>query len=91
MADHFVTSNPNRIQKSYRDFIGRDLHSDNAGRMQWGPKYRRFHEQAWTEARRVLTPGGTFVLNIKDHIRAGKVMAVTQWHIECLESLGFAL
>lgn len=91
MADHFVTSNPNRIQKSYRDFLGRDLNPDNAGRMQWGNKYRDFHSKAWAEARRVLDPAGVFVLNIKDHIRAGEVMKVTDWHIGCLQGLGFRL
>ena len=35
-------------------------------------KYRAFHVAAWTEARRVLQPGGRFVLNIKDHIRGGQ-------------------
>ncbi len=29
---------------------------DNSGAMQWGPEYREFHEQAWTEAVRVLRP-----------------------------------
>lgn len=90
MADHFVASKP-RIQKSYRDFLGKDLNTDNAGRLQWGAKYRTFHERAWSEARRVLTAGGIFVLNIKDHIRDGKRVYVTDWHIECLESLGFCM
>lgn len=88
MADHFVTSNPDRIAKSYRDFLGRDLNCDNAGKLQWGARYRDFHQRAWAEARRVLDPAGAFVLNIKDHIRAGEVMAVTDWHIDCLRGLG---
>lgn len=91
MADHFVTSNPNRMAKSYRDFLGRDLHEDNAGRLQWGAKYRDFHERVWREATRALAPAGVFVLNIKDHIRAGQRQYVTDWHIGCLESLGFRL
>jgi tRNA G10 N-methylase Trm11 len=91
MADHFVTSNPNRIQKSYRDFLGRDLHDDNAGRLQWGARYWDFHQRAWREARRVLDPAGVFVLNIKDHYRNRQVIGVTDWHIECLEGLGFRM
>lgn len=90
MADHFVSTNP-RIAKSYRDFLGRDLNADNAGRLQWGAKYRDFHQRAWTEARRVLQPAGAFVLNIKDHIRNGQRVYVTDWHISCLEGLGFAM
>lgn len=91
MADHFVTANPNRVAKSYRDFLGRDLSTDNAGRLQWGNRYRDFHQRVWIEARRVLPPAGVFVLNIKDHIRAGQRQYVTDWHIECLEGLGFVM
>jgi tRNA G10 N-methylase Trm11 len=91
MADHFVTSNPDRIAKSYRDFLGRDLNTDNAGRLQWGPKYRDFHQRTWLEARRVLAPAGTLVLNIKDHIRDGKVQEVTWWHEKTLTELGFRM
>jgi hypothetical protein len=76
---------------TYTAKLGRKLHPDNSGQLQWGAQYRAFHEQAWTEARRVLQPGGAFVLNIKDHIRNGKVQCVTDWHIGCLESLGFRL
>ena len=76
---------------SYTDRLGRKLSPDNSGAMQWGPKYRAFHVAAWTEARRVLQEGGAFVLNIKNHIRAGKVQPVTEWHIEALTALGFRL
>ena len=76
---------------SYTDRLGRKLSPDNSGAMQWGPKYRAFHVAAWTEARRVLQVGGAFVLNIKNHIRAGKVQPVTEWHIEALTALGFRL
>lgn len=31
------------------------------------------------------------MLNIKDHIRAGVLQPVTDWHIEALEGLGFRL
>ncbi len=76
---------------TYTARLGKKLHPDNSGALQWGPKYRDFHERAWTEARRVLVQDGSFVLNIKDHIRAGALQPVTRWHIECLESLGFVL
>lgn len=76
---------------TYAQKLDRDLHPDNGGALQWGAKYRDFHRQVWAEARRVLVEGGTFIINIKDHIRAGALQPVTGWHIECLESLGFAL
>ena len=79
----------NGKRMTYADQLGRKLHPDNSGAMQWGDLYRSFHINAWTEARRVLKHGGIFVLNIKNHIRAGKEQLVTEWHIETLEALGF--
>jgi len=76
---------------TYTAKLGRPLHADNAGGMQWGDKYRTFHVDAWTEANRVLSSGGRFVLNIKDHIRAGVRQHVTQWHIDALQILGLQL
>lgn len=76
---------------AYTANLDRKLHPENSGAMQWGDKYKVFHRLAWREARRVLSTGGAFVLNIKNHIRAGKVMRVTEWHIGCLCDLGFAL
>jgi hypothetical protein len=76
---------------TYTAKLGRPLHTDNAGGMQWGDKYRTFHVDAWTEANRVLSSGGRFVLNIKDHIRAGVRQHVTQWHIDTLQALGLQL
>ena len=43
----------------------------------------------WTECRRVLKPGGIFVLNVKDHIRGGVLQEVTKWHAVTLLMLGF--
>jgi tRNA G10 N-methylase Trm11 len=88
MADkHEATDESKRI--TYKHMLGHELHKNNAGGMQWGPEYRLLHEMAWSEARRVLVPGGKFVLNIKDHIRKGVTVPVTQWHIDTLSMLGF--
>jgi SAM-dependent methyltransferase len=78
-------------RRSYTHDLGRTLTDDNSGNLQWGPKYRDFHEQAWTEARRVLRSGGRLVLNISDHIRDWKRQHVSDWHTECLLGLGFVL
>jgi SAM-dependent methyltransferase len=77
------------VRRSYTHDLGRTLSDDNSGKLQWGPKYRGFHAQAWTEARRVLRPGGRLVLNISDHIRQKKRQYVSSWHTECLVGLGF--
>ena len=78
-------------RNTYAAYLQRKLHPDNAGAMQWGDKYRAFHADAWGEATRVLSSGGRFVLNIKDHIRAGERQHVTDWHIDALQALGLRL
>ena len=57
--------------------------------MQWGGEYRALHVAVWTECRRVLKPGGIFVLNVKDHIRRGVLQEVSNWHAVTLLMLGF--
>jgi tRNA G10 N-methylase Trm11 len=89
MADPLFWDGTKRM--TYAGELGRELHPDNGGAMQWGPKYQDLHCRAWVEARRVLRNGGAFVLNIKDHIRRGERARVTDWHIECLHSLSFRL
>lgn len=79
------------LRRSYTHDLGRPLHEDNSGGMQWGPEYRAFHEDAWAEAVRVLRPGGRFVLNIKDHIRGGRWQDVAGWHIGALVDLGLTV
>lgn len=76
---------------TYGHYLGRRLHADNSGEMNWGDKYREFHVLAYTDALRVLKPAGAFVLNMKDHIRNGERQLVTDWHITALEQLGCRL
>lgn len=73
---------------TYTHTLGRVLHDDNAGVLQWGPRYKEFHREAWAETIRVLKPGGLFVLNCSDHIRRGKIMPVTAWHVSHLTTMG---
>ena len=74
LADHH-DARDGSVRHSYKHDLGRDLHPDNSGAMQWGPAYRDFHTAAWVEVRRVLRPGGRFVLNVKDHVRGGVVQS----------------
>lgn len=90
MSDHHQANDASK-RRTYTHVLGRKLHPDNAGALQWGDVYRSFHVAAWTEARRVLQPGGAFVLNCKNHIRSGVVQPVTEWHISALQGLGFRL
>jgi hypothetical protein len=90
MADRYSETDLSE-RMTYAAMLERQLHPDNAASMQWGVRYQDFHRKAWTEAARVLVEGSLFVLNIRDHIRAGHLIAVTDWHIGCLQSLGFRL
>lgn len=86
MADHFVAQD-NSVRHTYRSALGRDLHENNSGRMQWGPMYRDFHQRAWEEV--TMLGAKWFILNIKDHIRAGERQMVGAWHDRTLRNLGW--
>ena len=90
MADHFKATTP-KGRNTYRHKIGHELDAQNTGRMQWGKKYKALHVAAWRELARVLSPGSPFVLNIKDHYRAGHRQYVTAWHINTLQQAGFVV
>lgn len=90
MADHHNARDESK-RNTYRHTLGRELSPYNSGGMQWGKKYRAFHYVAWDEVRRVLKPGGRFILNISDHIRKGKVIPVCRFHRLMLLRLGFDL
>ena len=88
MADHHDAKDSSK-RIGYKWSLGRDLHPNNTGAMQWGPRYRDFHRLIWMEADRVLKPHGRIVLNISDHIRDGKVAPVTDFHVETITQLGY--
>lgn len=87
MADTYAGDGTRR--HTYRIYLDRELSSGSAAGLQWGRRYRIFHRRAWAEATRVVKPGGTLILNIKDHVRAGQVMRVTDFHARALGSLGW--
>lgn len=90
MADHHDAKDDS-VRLTYKHTLGRDLHEDNSGQLQWGDEYRHFHEIAWAESVAALKPGGTLTLNIKNHMRAGEQQRVSEWHIDTLYGLGMHL
>lgn len=90
MADHHNARDASR-RISYRHTLGRELHRQNSGRMQWGERYRQLHTEVYAECWRVLCWGGRFVLNISNHIRGGKEIDVVGFHRDLLLDLGFTL
>jgi len=93
MADHFVDhqTHKNYVRNTYRHCLGRSLNPNNSGRMQWGNKYKELHIAVWKECERVLKKDGLFILNISDHIRSGKQIYVSDWHVKILTSMKFEL
>jgi len=90
MADSHVARDGS-VRRSYTHDLGRPLSASNSGAMQWGHRYRLFHQWAWSESMRVIRPKGRLVINISDHIRKHERQYVTSWHVEYLLSLGFVL
>ena len=91
MADSYAGDKKGSARHTYRIALDRPLSHNNSGGMQWGKSYRNFHIAAWRKAYDLVKPGGRLVLNIKDHVRKGKVVPVTMWHIATLEAAGFEL
>lgn len=90
MADHHEATDDS-VRLTYKHTLGHDLADNNSGQMQWGPEYRAFHEDAWAAAVAALRPGGTFTINVKNHVRAGEVQRVVEWHINALLALNLTL
>lgn len=90
MSDHH-NAKDGSVRHTYKHSIGRDLHPSNAGQIQWGIRYRTFHELAWSEVYRVTKPGGKFILNTSNHIRKGEEQKVTEWHQKILQQNGWEL
>jgi DNA modification methylase len=88
MSDHHDAKDDS-VRYSYKHTLGRDLHPNNSGQLQWGDAYRSFHRLAWAEVARVIKPKGVFVLNISDHIRSFCRMPVSAWHTNTIIRLGF--
>jgi len=96
-ADHHNAKDPS-TRRSYthdmRTLTGDNAHKlnpDNSGTLLWGSAYRAFHRRAWREIRRVVRPGGRFVLNMKNHIRGGEIQRVAEWHLNYLITVGWRL
>lgn len=88
MADHHAAKDTSK-RNTYRHALERELTEGNAGGMQWGEEYRSFHRETWRLVFQVVRPGGLFLLNIKDHIRKGEQVHVSEWHRETALAAGF--
>lgn len=90
MADHHEARDES-VRHTYRHYLGHALTPGSAAAMQWGPDYMTFHRAAWQAVTPLVRDQGWFILNIKDHVRGGRVMPVSAWHRATLRSLGWKL
>lgn len=76
---------------------GADVADGSAAVLQWGPRYRAFHEAAWREADRCIRPGGLAVVNVKNHRRSrgkdrpAELVRVVEFHLNVWLLLGYTL
>jgi tRNA G10 N-methylase Trm11 len=93
MADTYAPppEKKHAMRRTYRIALGHDLSEGSAACMQWGEEYRDLHARVWARSVEKIKPGGWFVLNIKNHMRKGEEMPVTEWHIAELTHLGLYL
>lgn len=89
MADSYAGDPKNSRRRTYRISLGRPLSENNGAGFQWGGDYQELHRQVYNQFVGVLRPGGLVVINMKDHVRNGEMMPVTQWHCDELRRLGW--
>lgn len=79
------------VRHTYTHTLGRRLHPDNSGTLQWGQRYKYFHAAAWTELLRAVKPEGFLILNVSNHIRNRTEQLVTEWHLQWFANHGCAV
>ena len=97
-ADHH-NARDGSVRRSYTHDLGRPLDPRSSGALAYGLAYKQLHAAAWTEATRVLKPGGLFVLNVSDFVktigpkgnRREVIVPVAEWHLAQLFNLGYRL
>lgn len=91
MADSYAGDQKGTRRFTYRTSLGRALASGNGGGLQWGEEYRALHLSVWQQCVEVLRPGGWALVNVSNHIRAGREQQVVEWHLRTLLDLGLMI
>jgi len=98
MADNYAGDKKGSKRYTYRTFLERKLSPGNSAAMQWGKKYRDFHNEIWQLCYEVLSEykekqhnRGIIFVNVSNHIRKNQEVDVVKFHKESLKSAGFQL
>jgi len=70
----------NADRKTYAAALGRNVSAESLCVPFESDAYKRGHVLAWAECVRVLKVDGLFVINLKNHVKAGVIVPVSQWH-----------
>ena len=87
MADHHNAKDGSK-RNTYTHCIGHQLNDGNTGKMHYGEKYKEKHKRIYQNICRMLKKDGIFILNVKNFIKKGKEIDVTQFHIDLLGEFG---
>jgi hypothetical protein len=87
-SDHHEAKDPSS-RRSYAHDLGRQPTAGSSAVMPWGPRYWRFHGDAYQAIFSVLPAGGLFVLNVSDFQRHGELVHAVEWHHGVAHGVGF--
>ncbi len=87
MADHHKAKDGSR-RVTYTHCLGRPLHPENTGAMHFGDRYCDKHARIYAHLNQLLRPGGRWVVNVSNFIRAGVEVDVVSWTEKTLNALG---
>jgi len=77
----------NADRKTYAAALGRNVSEGSLCVPFEDERYKTGHTLAWAESVRVLKTGGLFVINLKNHIKKGQIIRVSQWHRNVLRDV----
>lgn len=81
-----------RGRYSYAISLGRRVSEGSSAGLQWGPKYRAFHDRWLKTLTDVLEPGPRrLILNVSDHYRGKQRQYVCSWWVAAAHRWGFRL
>lgn len=76
---------------TYRLALDRELTKNSSGGLQWGEKYRSFHERFVRATLPCLDDNGLVIINMSNHVRDGVEIHVVEWWVSMLLAEGLRL